>query len=238
MDNLILHKADTRGHVNHGWLDSYHSFSFAGYYNPRRMHFGAIRVLNDDCVMAGRGFDSHPHDNMEIISIPLEGELKHRDNTGTSATIKEGDVQVMSAGSGITHSEYNASADNRVKFLQIWIFPDKRNVQPRYGQAHFSAADMHNRLLEVVSPGPKEKGVWIHQSAWLHMGNLDAGTEIRHKLCLKGNGIYALLLSGEAEILGQKLESRDGMGITEESEISIRSLKDSKLLLIEVPMAI
>ena len=171
----VIHKAATRGHANHGWLNSYHSFSFAGYYNPERIHFGALRVLNDDSVAAGMGFGTHPHDNMEIISIPLSGDLKHKDSMGTEATIKQGDIQVMSAGTGISHSEMNANKDKEVKFLQIWVFPNKKNVQPRYGQITLDESKMKNNLLQVVSPNADDEGVWIHQDAWFSMGRLDEG---------------------------------------------------------------
>src|SRR4051812_41446752 len=162
----VVHKADSRGFANHGWLKSFHSFSFANYYNADRMHFGALRVLNDDTVEAGMGFGTHPHDNMEIISIPLEGDLEHKDSMGNTAIIKNGDVQVMSAGTGITHSEYNKNRDHRVKFLQIWVFPNKQNVKPRYDQVTLTESDRHNKLQQIISPDEKEEGAWINQDAW------------------------------------------------------------------------
>jgi len=178
MANTILHKAETRGYANHGWLQSKHTFSFANYYNPQRMHFGVLRVLNDDRVEAGMGFGTHPHDNMEIISIPLEGDLEHKDSMGNTAIIKKGDVQVMSAGSGITHSEYNRSKDSLVKFLQIWIFPNKKNVAPRYDQISLNSNDRHNKLQQIVSPNANEEGVWINQDAWFFMGKFDKELEV------------------------------------------------------------
>ena len=173
----VLHKANTRGHADHGWLDTHHTFSFANYYNPQRMNFGVLRVLNDDVVSAGRGFGTHPHDNMEIISIPLEGDLEHKDSMGNVAVIKEGDVQVMSAGTGIFHSEYNKNKDKAVKFLQIWMFPNKRNVTPRYDQITLKEADNRNKLQQILSPSADDEGVWVHQNAWFHLGKLDKGTK-------------------------------------------------------------
>jgi redox-sensitive bicupin YhaK (pirin superfamily) len=169
MTKTILHKSETRGHANHGWLESYHTFSFANYYNPERMHFGVLRVLNDDRVNPGMGFGAHPHDNMEIISIPLEGDLEHKDSMGNVATIKHGDIQVLSAGTGIQHSEYNRNQNQLVKFLQIWIFPNKKNVTPRYDQITLNIAERHNKLQQIISPNPDDEGVWIHQDAWFHL---------------------------------------------------------------------
>ena len=168
----VLHKADTRGHANHGWLDTHHSFSFANYHNPERMHFGVLRVLNDDRVAEGRGFGTHPHDNMEIISIPLEGDLEHKDSMGNVAVIKEGDVQVLSAGTGISHSEYNMNQDSEVKFLQIWVFPNKKQVEPRYDQISVRDIEKENQLYQILSPSMDDQGVWIHQNAWFSLGKL------------------------------------------------------------------
>jgi len=190
----VLHKAATRGHADHGWLNSWHTFSFASYNDPLRMHFGELRVLNDDTVAAGMGFGKHPHDNMEIISIPLEGDLEHGDNTGTIAVIKKGDVQVMSAGTGIIHSEKNKNSDKQVKFLQIWIFPNEKNVKPRYDQETFSDKEKHNKLATVVSPMGENEGVNIHQNAWFSLGNLDKDTQLTYTVKQKGNGVYAFLV--------------------------------------------
>lgn len=233
----ILHKAGTRGHANHGWLDSYHTFSFAGYYNPERIHFGALRVLNDDTVEAGMGFGTHPHDNMEIISIPLEGALEHRDSMGNVSVIRYGDVQVMSAGTGIHHSEYNQSSENRVKFLQIWVFPDKKKVQPRYGQITLNPEDRHNKLQQILSPNKEDEGVWIHQNAWFHLGKFDKGTTARYELKGKGNGVYAFIISGEMTVCGSPLTARDGLGITETDSMSLSADSDAEILLMEVPMS-
>ncbi len=231
-----LHRADTRGHANHGWLNSYHSFSFAGYYNPERIHFGALRVLNDDTVAAGMGFGKHPHDNMEIISIPTFGDLKHKDSMGNETIIKEGDIQVMSAGTGIAHSEMNANSNKEVRFFQIWIFPNQKNVAPRYGQYTMDTLKMHNNLLQVLSPDKEAEGVWIHQDAWFSMGQLDAGFETTYTLKKSGNGVYAFVIEGDVTINGQSLNRRDGMGIEDLEKLEIKADSAARLLLMEIPM--
>lgn len=236
MSNSILHKADTRGHANHGWLNSYHTFSFADYHNAERMHFGLLRVLNDDTVEAGMGFGTHPHNNMEIISIPLEGDLEHKDSMGNVSVIKHGDIQVMSAGTGIYHSEYNKNKDSQVKFLQIWVFPDKKNVTPRYDQITLNIADRHNKLQQIVSPNADDDGVWIHQNAWFHLGNFDKGISKEYKIKAKGNGVYAFILSGGVSINGQQLNTRDGFGIWDTDSISLKAESEAEFLLMEVPM--
>lgn len=238
MANTVLHKANTRGHANHGWLDSHHTFSFANYYNPERMHFGVLRVLNDDVVDGGMGFGTHPHDNMEIISISLEGDLQHKDSMNNVAVIKEGDVQVMSAGTGIYHSEFNKNKDSKVRFLQIWVFPNKKNVEPRYDQITLNLEDRRNKLQQVLSPNPDDDGVWIHQDAWFHMGKFDVGNTADYDLKKKGNGIYAFILNGKVNINGQELEKRDGLGIWDTEKISIKADSDAEFLLMEVPMSI
>lgn len=235
--NTVLHKAASRGHANHGWLDSWHTFSFAQYHDPARVHFGVLRVLNDDTVAPGMGFGRHPHDNMEIISIPLQGALEHQDNTGTNQVIRQGDVQAMSAGTGILHSEKNASATEPVKFLQIWVFPDKRNVQPRYDQKTFTDADKRNKLVTVVSPvGANAGGVEIHQDAWFSLGKLDAGTRLTYDLHKEGNGAYAFILEGEAAVNGEVLGRRDGLGISDGGQLSIEARGPVEILVMEVPM--
>lgn len=236
MASTVLHKADTRGLANHGWLNSHHTFSFAGYFNPDRMHFGMLRVLNDDRVAAGMGFGTHPHDNMEIISIPLEGDLEHKDNMGNTTVIRHGDVQVMSAGTGIYHSEYNRNKDQEVKFLQIWVFPNKKNVTPRYDQITLNLADRHNKLQQILSPSPDDAGVWIHQDAWFNMGQLDKGFTTDYAIHKPGNGVYAFVLSGNVTIDGQALGPRDGFGIWDTDKIAIAADSDAELLLMEVPM--
>lgn len=238
MNNSIIHRAETRGDANHGWLHSRHTFSFANYYNPDRMHFGVLRVLNDDMVIAGRGFGTHPHDNMEIISIPLEGDLEHRDSMGNVSVIRHGDIQVMSAGTGITHSEYNKNPDREVRFLQIWVFPNKRGVTPRYDQITLNIKDRHNQLQQILSPDPHDAGVWIHQDAWFHLGQFDKGREANYTVKKKGNGVYAFILSGDVTIQGQSLHARDGFGIWDMDQISLKADSDgAELLLMDVPMA-
>ena len=236
MENMILHRANTRGNANHGWLNSNHTFSFANYHNPERMHFGVLRVLNDDHVEPGMGFGTHPHNNMEIISIPLEGDLEHKDSMGNVGVIKQGDVQVMSAGNGVQHSEYNKNKDKAVKFLQIWLFPKKKGVTPRYDQMSFPKADRHNKLQQVLSPFPDDEGVWIHQDAWFHMGDFDKGFSTTYDIKKSGNGVYAFVLKGSISINGQDLNSRDGLGIWNTNSLKIESTTDAELLLMEVPM--
>jgi len=238
MAHTILHKAATRGHANHGWLNSYHTFSFANYYDPERVHFGALRVLNDDTVEAGMGFGTHPHDNMEIISIPLEGDLEHKDSMGNVTVIKHGDIQVMSAGTGIHHSEYNHNRDERVKFLQIWVFPNQKKVKPRYDQITLNVADRQNKLQQILSPNPDDEGVWIHQNAWFHLGKFNMGISTEYNLKAPGNGVYAFVLSGDVTINEQGLNTRDGYGIWDVEKLSIRADSDAEILLMEVPMQI
>lgn len=232
----VLHKAATRGHANHGWLNSYHSFSFAGYYNPERIHFGALRVLNDDSVAEGMGFSTHPHDNMEIISIPLSGDLKHKDSMGNETIIKQGDIQVMSAGTGISHSEMNANKDKEVKFLQIWVLPNKKNVKPRYGQITLDESKMKNNLLQVLSPDADDEGVWIHQDAWFSLGNLEKGITKEYQLKGTNSGVYAFVLEGDVTINAEALNTRDGLAISETDTLNITADTDARLLLMEVPM--
>jgi redox-sensitive bicupin YhaK (pirin superfamily) len=236
MAKTVLHKANTRGYADHGWLKSYHTFSFADYHDPERVHFGALRVLNDDSVDGGMGFGKHPHDNMEIISIPLEGDLEHKDSMGNTTVIRKGDVQAMSAGTGIFHSEYNKNKGEPVKFLQIWIFPNKKNVTPRYDQITLNVEERHNKLQQVLSPNPDDEGVWIYQDAWFHMGNFDAGQSTEYTIKKQGNGVYAFVLKGDVTINDTKLNTRDGLGIWETDKISINADSDAEILLMEVPM--
>lgn len=239
MPNIILHKSDTRGAANHGWLDAKHSFSFANYYNPERMHFGALRVLNDDRIAAGMGFGTHPHDNMEIITIPLEGDLEHKDSMGNTSVIRHGDIQVMSAGTGIQHSEFNHNKDSEVKLLQIWLFPNKQGVTPRYDQLKLELSDRDNKLQQILSPSPDDAGVWIHQNAWFHLGKFDRGKTFQYDLKDKSNGVYAFVISGDFEIEHQLLNRRDAMGIWDIDKISLESKSNhSEILLIEVPMSV
>ena len=237
MSNTVLHKANTRGEANHGWLHSFHSFSFASYYNPERMNFGMLRVLNDDTVSGGMGFGTHPHDNMEIISIPLEGDLEHKDSMGNTTVIRNGDIQVMSAGTGIQHSEYNKHQNETVKFLQIWVFPNKRNVTPRYDQITLDKNDRHNKVQQILSPNPEDEGVWIHQDAWFHMGDFENGKTETYQIKKNGNGVYAFILKGKFTINNIDLDVRDGLGLTNTDSIEIVATSDdASILLMEVPM--
>jgi len=231
-----LHKAASRGHADHGWLNSYHTFSFAGYSNPERVHFGMLRVLNDDIVEGGMGFGRHPHDNMEIISIPLKGSLEHGDNTGGHGIIKSGEVQIMSAGSGIAHSEKNASVIEEVNFIQIWVFPKEKNITPRYDQKEFKAEERINKLQTIVSPDKDSGALWINQDAWFNLGNLTKGFSTEYDIKKKGNGVYAFIIEGDVTINGQALNKRDGFGISDTDKISITADSDAEVLLMEVPM--
>ena len=234
----VLHKAETRGFADHGWLKSNHTFSFGGYRNPERNHFGVLRVLNDDQVSESKGFGTHPHDNMEIISIPLEGDLEHKDSMGNVAVIHEGDVQVMSAGTGIFHSEYNKNPDKPVKFLQIWVFPNQRNVEPRYDQISIRDIEKDNEFYQVLSPNPEDDGVWIHQEAWFHLGKFEAGKSDTYKIKKEGNGVYAFVIEGEVKINGQELTSRDGYGVWETDTLEFAATSPCRVLLMDVPMAL
>ena len=233
--NTVVHKADSRGFADHGWLRSRHTFSFAGYYNPDRVHFGALRVLNDDKVAGGEGFGTHPHDNMEIVSIPLSGDLEHKDSTGRNEVIRQGDVQIMSAGSGIRHSEFNHNRDKDVQFLQIWVFPKERNIEPRYEQKSYAAEDRANRFQTVVSPEGGE-AVWINQDAYFSLGNVAQGETLNYEVKQPGNGVYAFVLEGDATVAGEKLNKRDAVGVTETSSVSVSADSDAQLLIMEVPM--
>jgi redox-sensitive bicupin YhaK (pirin superfamily) len=236
MENSVFHPADSRGDANHGWLQSKHTFSFANYYNPDRMHFGVLRVLNDDTVASGMGFGTHPHDNMEIISIPLEGDLEHKDSMGNTQVIKHGDIQVMSAGTGIYHSEFNRNKNNQVKFLQIWVFPNKRDVTPRYDQITLNQEDRQNRFQQILSPSADDEGVWIHQDAWFHLGKFENNKTTTYSFKKENNGVYVFVLSGKLEVNGQLLNKRDGFGVWNAESIYFKFNEDSEVLLMEVPM--
>lgn len=234
---IIHHPAASRGHADHGWLDTWHSFSFGGWHNPERMHFGALRVLNDDTVAAGMGFGSHPHDNMEIISLVTEGALRHKDSMGHEGLIQAGEVQAMSAGTGVVHSEFNPNAGRVSKFFQIWILPKERNTAPRYQQHVPDPLQRQNRFQQIVSPCPEDAGLWIGQDAWLHWGRFDGGRKEHHAFQRTGNGIYAMAIAGSATINGHVLGRRDALGVVslDALDISIGS-EGAELLLIEVPM--
>lgn len=236
MTEIIFHKAGTRGGADQDWLVSRHTFSFADYYDPERMRFGALRVLNDDIVQGGGGFDTHPHRDMEIITIPLEGALVHRDSMGNAGTVKAGEVQLMSAGSGLSHSEHNASATAPLKLLQIWVLPDRKGVAPRYAQAAFEPAGRRDKFQQLLGPGPDGPGLWIYQKAWFHLGRFKKGKAAAYPLKLKGNGVYAFLISGKMQVCGRELAARDGCGVLGTDTISCAAAADSELLLMEVPM--
>jgi quercetin 2,3-dioxygenase len=240
MTNTVLHKANTRGNANHGWLNAYHSFSFGSWFNAERIQFGVLRVLNDDTIAAGMGFGTHSHDNMEIITIPLEGDLAHKDSMGNAETIKTGDIQVMSAGTGIQHSEFNPNADKQTKLFQIWLFPKVQNVTPRYQQISLNIEDRNNKLQQILSPNPDDTGVWIYQDAWFHLGKFDVKNNITYQTKKAGNGVYIMLVSGEASINGEMLSNRDAIGIWEESEaifsVDIIINSAAEVLILEVPM--
>ena len=232
----IFHPAPERGHVDYGWLDSHHSFSFGNWHDREKVHFGALRVLNDDVVKGGNGFDSHPHENMEIISIPLKGTLAHKDSTGIEGILSTGDVQIMSAGSGISHSEYNASHFDPVNFLQIWIFPKHLNIKPRHDQKSFEPIGRSNRWQIVVSPRLADGGLFINQDARLALTRLDAGMTLDYNIAFSGHGTYLFVLSGSVEIGDSTLSTRDGLGITGADSFTVRASLSSELLAIEVPM--
>lgn len=236
MKNTVLHKANTRGNANHGWLNAYHSFSFASWHNPERVQFGVLRVLNDDTIAAGMGFGEHGHDNMEIITLPLEGDLAHKDSMGNAEIIKTGDIQVMSAGTGIRHSEFNPNQDQQTKLFQIWLFPKYRNVTPRYQQITLDVSRQKNNFAQILSPNIDDEGVWIYQDAWFYLGDFDANFSKNLSLKKEGNGFYIITIDGEIEVNGETLEKRDAIGIWETNAIEIKATTNSKFLVMEIPM--
>jgi redox-sensitive bicupin YhaK (pirin superfamily) len=231
-----LHRADTRGQANHGWLQSRHTFSFAQYRDPERMGFGLLRVINDDLVESGKGFGTHPHENMEIVSIPLTGELRHQDSMGNTQLITAGEVQIMSAGTGIAHSEYNASDSDLVGFLQIWVLPKEIDIEPRYDQKVFAHAERRNEFQVVVSPDVEDGGVWINQDARFSLGDFDGDSASTYTVRKPGNGVYFFVIEGSVTVAGEVLGRRDGLGVEDVSTIVINEARDSHLLAIEVPM--
>ncbi|MDR2562865.1 MAG: pirin family protein [Prevotellaceae bacterium] len=231
----IFHPASSRGHANHGWLDTYHSFSFAGWFNPDKIHFGALRVLNDDLVAIGEGFGTHPHDNMEIVSIPLQGVLEHKDSTGAKGLIHNDEVQIMSAGTGVLHSEYNGSKTEPVNFLQIWVFPKVENIAPRYSQMQFDLKNRHNKWQILVSPDIQDKALWINQDSIFARANLSESTSLRYSCKFAGSCVYFFLIDGKVEIEGQTLNKRDALGLRKADSFDIKALSSSDLLAIEVP---
>lgn len=236
--NSILHKANSRGRSNHGWLDSYHSFSFADYHNPERMNFGVLRVLNDDIIAGGTGFGRHPHNNMEIITIPLYGDLEHEDSMGNKAVIRQGDVQVMSAGTGIYHSEYNKNQDKELSLLQIWIIPNKKNVTPRYDQIAIAQLEKQNSFFQILSPSPDDQGVWIHQNAWFYLAYFDENISKTYNLKNAENGVYVFVIEGQIELAGHNLDKRDAIGVWDTESFTLKSNTKTKVLVMEIPMAL
>ncbi|MFI5211681.1 MAG: pirin family protein [Ignavibacteria bacterium] len=233
-----IHRSDSRGLADHGWLKSRHTFSFADYYDPQRNRFGLLRVLNDDIVEPGKGFGSHPHDNMEIVSIPLKGALAHKDSEGNEHVINSGDVQIMSAGSGLYHSEYNASKTEPVNFLQIWVFPKAKDITPRYDQRTFNAKDRDNLVQTVISPEKSEKKLWINQDAYFSLCSIEKGKKVRYKINKNGNGLYIFVIEGTVKTDGEILNRRDAIGLEELENIEITAEGNCEILLIEVPMVI
>jgi redox-sensitive bicupin YhaK (pirin superfamily) len=232
----ILHKASERGSADHGWLKAKHYFSFAGYHEPEKVHFGLLRVLNDDIVAGGAGFPLHPHDNMEIVTIPLIGALQHKDSTGGNGIIKSGDVQIMSAGTGVQHSEFNASPTEAVNLFQIWVFPKERNIKPRYDQRNFLTTDRINKWQYVVSPNEADNGLWINQDARFALTKLEAGKELTYTNAFKGNGVYLVVINGSAKVNDVQLSKRDALGIYDTDSFTITANEDTELLAVEVPM--
>ena len=232
----IFHSASSRGAADHGWLQAKHSFSFANYYDSERVQFGALRVLNDDIIAPGMGFGTHPHDNMEIITIPLDGALEHKDSMDNIGVIETDEIQVMSAGSGVYHSEYNKNKDQSVSLLQIWVFPNKKNVSPRYDQKNIKDLKKVNSFYPIVTPNQKGPEMWIHQDAWFHLGEFDKETRINYKINKKGNGVYAFLIEGSVQIDGESLEKRDALGLWDTESFELLANPNSRILLIEVPL--
>ena len=232
----VFHPSESRGYANHGWLEARHSFSFASWYQPDRLHFGALRVLNDDIIQGGMGFGTHPHDNMEIVTIPLKGDLEHKDSMGNSAVIREGDIQVMSAGTGVQHSEYNNSPDKEINLFQLWLFPNKQNVKPRYDQLPIRNLHQKNKFFQILSPSANDQGVWIHQDAWMHILDADQGQSFDYVLQSPENGVYLIVIEGEVEVDNKTLFRRDAIGIWETDKLTIKTKTDAELLLVQVPM--
>ena len=233
---VVVDKAQSRGYANHGWLKTHHTFSFANYYNPERVHFGMLRVLNDDFVAPGEGFDMHPHKNMEVISIPLKGYLRHGDSIKNSEVITPGDIQVMSAGTGIVHSEFNDSGNEQLEFLQIWVFPREENTKPHYASYDVRPVTSEKNKLSLIIAPDGSTPASINQDAWFSLGNLDAGQVKEYKLHSENNGVYLFVIDGEVEVSNTILSKRDGAGFWETESITIEVLKHAKVLLIEVPM--
>ncbi len=233
---MILHPSTSRGHANHGWLNSHHTFSFASYHNPERVHFGVLRVLNDDWIAGGTGFGKHPHDNMEIVTIPLSGALEHQDSMGNKEVLHAGEVQAMSAGTGIFHSEYNAKADEPCTLLQIWIFPEERNVTPQYAQKYYDVDAVKQEWHAVVNPMGKGQGLGIHQQAWFNLTRIPAGERRDYMRQREENGVYFFLIEGEVQLEGQSLKTRDAAGLWGQSSYEVIAEQDAFVLAIDLPL--
>ena len=234
----VFHSAESRGHADHGWLNANYSFSFASYFNPQRSNFGALRVLNDDTISPGKGFGTHPHDNMEIITIPLKGDLEHKDSMGNIGAINEGEMQVMSAGTGVYHSEYNKNSDNFVNLLQLWVIPKEQDVEPRYDQLSIRELKKKNSFYQVLSPYPDDDGMWIHQEAWFHLGDFEEQTFIDYVLKKEGNGVYVFVIEGAFIVANETLRKRDAIGVWNTNKITFEAQSESRVLIVEVPMEI
>lgn len=234
----IIYPAENRGHANHGWLNARHSFSFAHWYDPTKIHYGALRVLNDDEVAPGMGFGKHPHDNMEIITLVQEGALEHKDSMGNGSVMRADDVQVMSAGTGVFHSEMNHSKSEAVKLFQIWVFPDKANVTPRYDQKTFAPEGRKNQWQQIIKPDTQTAGdaIFIHQQAWFHLTDLDAGKSLVYEHKKTGNGAYLFMIDGAAEVAGNQLKRRDAIGISEYDKFEIKAVSNARILVMDIPM--
>ena len=234
--NTILQKGAERGKADYGWLKANYYFSFSQYHNPQKVHFGLLRVLNDDTVAGGGGFPTHPHDNMEIVTIPLKGALQHKDSTGGNGVIQSGDVQIMSAGTGVEHSEFNSSSTDAVNLFQLWVFPKERNITPRYDQRTFDVNDRINKWQIVVSPVETDKALWINQDARFALTKLEAGKQLAYTNAFKGNGVYLVVISGSVTVNDIVLTKRDALGIYDTDTFSITASEDAELLAVEVPM--
>ena len=232
----IFHKASERGHADHGWLNAHHSFSFASWQDPTKVHFGLLRVLNDDIIAPGMGFGMHPHDNMEIVTIPLSGSLEHKDSMGNSGVIKPNEIQAMRAGSGLMHSEHNHSKTEPINLLQIWVFPKVRNIEPRYDQRVFSAEEKEGKFKTIVAPAKVDDIMWINQDAYFSLGKFKSGASVDYTIQNKGNGAYIFMIEGTATIEGNILGKRDAVGIWETEKISMNITTDTEILVIDVPM--
>lgn len=234
-----VYSSSSRGVANYGWLLAKYSFSFANYYDPSKMNFGVLRVFNDDIVAPGMGFGTHPHDNMEIITIPLSGAIEHIDSMGNSSVINTGEIQVMSAGSGVTHSEFNPSNSKEVNLFQIWIFPNKRNVDPRYDQFIMDVNEMKNNFLQLVSPYKNVKGTWIHQDAWIYIAEIEVNRKMNYQLNHSDiNGVFVMVIEGGINILSENLNRRDAIGVWDIDSFEISAISNSTILLLEIPMNI